>query len=1150
MADSARSRRVLTRTWHYLFAVLVTALMVALRWLLDPWLGDRLALVTMYAAVAAAVWLGGYRPAALATVLGFFAVDFLFVPPRGVFDPFTFPNLVGLLGYGLSCAIIIVGVEAAQRARKQADERRELLRITLSSIGDAVITTDRAGRITDMNAVAETLTGWHHDEARGLPLETVFEAVTAREREPMQIPSSRVLGQGAVVNTADDAILIARNGSERLIDSNAAPIRSRTDEVVGCVLVFRDVTARRRAEADAREAHSRLESTLAAVEIGTWEFDLQTGRVRADPNLARMFGVSGDEAEGGPLEAYARAIHPEDRAAVMRHVEQVLRSGDTYEAEYRLVGRAASEPLRWVAARGRIERDASGRAIRLPGVVMDITSRRLAEAERDRVAAASERQRRVYETALSNTPDLHSIVDLEGRFLYVNRPLAEMLGRHEQEIVGRTLRELDHPPERSARFDHELRLVIEGGRPLRRETTYPHAEGERHLEYIMVPVHGAGGAVEAVAVSTRDTTERRRGEAALRASEARFRQLADAMPQIVWMARPDGGHEHFNRRWYEYTGCPPARSLDEAWVETVHPGDRALATERWAHALTTGDPYEVECRLRAANGDHRWFLTRALPVRDDGGRIVAWFGTCTDVEDFKRVEGDRQKLALLAAHSSDFIGMCDAQLMPFYINRAGLDMVGLDSMEQASRTNVRDFFFEEDRSYVIGSFLPSVLESGDGEIEVRFRHFKTGAALWMSYRVFAVRDAEGERVGLATVSRDITQRRQLNDHLRRLAADLSEADRRKNDFLATLAHELRNPLAPIRNGLQILGLAQHDPGASANARQMMERQLGQLVRLVDDLLDVSRITNNKLELRKEPMDLAGVIHHAVETSRPSIEAGGHELVLTLAPTPVIVDADLTRLGQVFANLLNNAAKFTEPGGRIELSVQRQQDQVNISVKDSGVGMSPTMLPSVFDMFSQGERNSSRAQGGLGIGLTLVKRLVAMHGGSVEARSGGPGQGSEFIVRLPVAAGAHRDAPESPAAGLCDPATEPCRVLVADDNADAATSLAMMLELMGNEVRTAHDGLEAVQVAESFRPELVLLDIGMPQLNGYEACRRIRARPHGQDVVVAALSGWGQDEDKRKSHAAGFDRHLTKPLQPGDLEALLASAAERRQRTPA
>ena len=440
-------------------------------------------------------------------------------------------------------------------------------------------------------------------------------------------------------------------------------------------------------------------------------------------------------------------------------------------------------------------------------------------------------------------------------------------------------------------------------------------------------------------------------------------------------------------------------------METViHPDDRERTLACWTTACADQGDYDLEYRIRRHDGEYRWFKTRGVPIRDEHGKIVYWFGTCTDIEDFKRLE-----------------------------------------------------------------------------------------------------------------------------------AALREGDQRKNEFLATLAHELRNPLAPLRNGLQVLRLADQS-ATREQALQMMERQLGQLVRLVDDLLDISRISRNRLELRKARITLASVVENAVETVRPLIDSMRHSLSVTLPAEPVYLDADLTRLAQVFANLLNNSTKYTDPGGRIELSAEREGSEVVVIVRDTGIGIPAEALPGIFTNFSQVDRSMDRSQGGLGIGLTLVKSLVAMHSGTVEASSSGLDQGSEFVVRLPLAAGD----PPPKTVPASNPSTRAVRrrILVVDDNRDAAASLAMMLSLLGHDVRTAHDGLQALEVAAAFLPDLGLLDIGMPKLNGYDTARRIREQPWGKDIVLLALTGWGQEDDRRRSHEAGFDHHLVKPVEFVALQELL------------
>jgi PAS domain S-box-containing protein len=393
-------------------------------------------------------------------------------------------------------------------------------------------------------------------------------------------------------------------------------------------------------------------------------------------------------------------------------------------------------------------------------------------------------------------------------------------------------------------------------------------------------------------------------------------------------------------------------------------------------------------------------------------------------------------------------------------------------------------------------------------------------------------DEDGRFLGYIGSVIDVHERTQAEQSLR-------DADRRKDEFLATLAHELRNPLAPLRNSLQILRLGGADSGAAQGLLEMMERQVSQMVRMVDDLMEVSRITRGLIELRKESIDLATVIRSAVETSRPLIEANGHQLAISLPSDMIALEGDTVRLSQVFANLLNNAAKYTEPGGQIWLTARREAGEAVVSVRDNGIGLSAEMLPVVFDMFMQVDRSTDRAQGGLGIGLTLVKTLVELHGGTVAGHSDGPGQGSEFTVRLPVCA------PESRAGQV--PSTRPeapelpkRRVLVVDDNHDAAVSLGMLLKILGSDVQLAHSGASALETIETYRPDVVLLDIGMPDMDGFEVARRIRANQRLSHVVLIALTGWGQAEDRHRTQSAGFDHHVVKPADVMTLQSLLGT----------
>jgi PAS domain S-box-containing protein len=408
-----------------------------------------------------------------------------------------------------------------------------------------------------------------------------------------------------------------------------------------------------------------------------------------------------------------------------------------------------------------------------------------------------------------------------------------------------------------------------------------------------------------------------------------------------------------------------------------------------------------------------------------------------------------------------------------------------------------------------------------------------GTVLYVQNDVEPLYDASGEVCGCVSVCVDLTEHKKIQQVLR-------EADQRKDEFLATLSHELRNPIAPIRTALEVLRLADGDAGRTDAAHAIMERQLKQLVRITDDLLDVSRITRGQLELRREQTDLRTVVRNALETMQPLVTAAGH-VVRVKGPTePMWLDGDPARLTQAIGALLSNAIKYTDRGGLIEVNATVQRGFAVLAISDSGIGIKAGDLSRIFDMFRQADRSLDRSRGGLGIGLTLAKRLLELHGGTLEARSRGVGHGSTFTLSLPLA--------DQPAAAVAEPAVRVerrksvrCRVLVAEDIPDAAEMMRVMLDYMGHEVRVAADGVQAVTLARDFKPHVILLDIGLPRMDGYEACRRIRAAM-GPEVLLVALTGWGQEEDQRRARDAGFDLHITKPAEPNVLEALIASRA--------
>ena len=657
------------------------------------------------------------------------------------------------------------------------------------------------------------------------------------------------------------------------------------------------------------------------------------------------------------------------------------------------------------------------------------------------------------------------------------------------------------------------------------------------------PIRDERGQVSGCVLIFRDVTAQRRieRERASRLLDARLlASIVESSDVAIISKSLDGEIQTWNTAAERLFGYSAAEAVGRH-ISLVIPPERIAEEEEIIASLKAGkriEHFQTE-RLRS-DGRRVWVSLTISPVKDDAGNVIGASKIVRDITDRKEVEADRQRFVTLVESSTDFIGISDLQGTPIFVNRAGLAMVGLDGIDEARRTNVAAFFFPEDQPRITQELFPTVLEKGHGEIQVRFRNFKTGAARWMDFKVLTLTDAVGRPIAFASVSQDVTERKRLEDTLRGLAADLSEADRRKDEFLATLAHELRNPLAPLSNVLEVWKRTD-DPETLRRTRDTMERQLGQLVRLVDDLLDLNRITHNRLELRQSRVELGGVIQQAVEACRPVADSLGHELRVSLLPEPYYLNADPARLAQVFGNLLSNACKYTEPGGKISVTAELQGSEVVVAVKDTGIGIPPDKLASIFDMFMQVDGSLERAQGGLGIGLTLVKRLVHMHGGTVEAKSAG--RGSEFIVRLPVLLDEAGAAPPELAAARRPPPTQ--RILIVDDNTDSADSLAMLLRITGHETYTAHDGLGAIDAVEKHRPDVVLLDIGLPKMNGRDVCRRVREQAWGKNIVLIAVTGWGQEEDRRKSQEAGFDGHLVKPVDHERLAELLRSLTSAR-----
>jgi PAS domain S-box-containing protein len=586
-------------------------------------------------------------------------------------------------------------------------------------------------------------------------------------------------------------------------------------------------------------------------------------------------------------------------------------------------------------------------------------------------------------------------------------------------------------------------------------------------------------------------------------------------------------------------------SLD-AVFRIVNEETRQPVASPATRAMAEGDVFGLANRtvLIRKNGTELPIDDSAAPIRCQEGEIVGCVLVFRDVTERRRLEKENASRLVAARLLASIVESSEDAIVS-----KSLD--GIIQTWNAAAERIFGYLAEEVIGRHINILIPSDRQDEEEMIISRIRagerveHFDTvrrrkdGQHIPVSLTISPVKDDKGKVIGASKIARDITDRKQAEIALRQLAADLSESNRRKEEFLATLVHELRGPLAPLRNALTMMKVSDDNRAALEDTREMMERQLNQMVRLVDDLMDLNRINRGKLELRKERVELASIVHQAVETIRPMAACVNHEIDVTLPTKPIYLDADIVRLTQVLINLLNNSCKYCEPGGKISLTAEGQGSDVVLSVKDNGIGIPSDKLESIFEMFSQVDSTLERSQGGLGIGLTLVRRLVELHGGSITAHSEGAGRGSEFIIRLPhiVEAGTTQPVKNVPQEKR---PTSRCRILVVDDNRDSADSLAMLLQITGNDSHTAHDGEQAVARAAELRPDVILLDIGMPKLNGYEACRRIREQPWGREPILIALTGWGQEDDKRQSREAGFNGHLVKPV---DLNALIKLLVE-------
>jgi PAS domain S-box-containing protein len=605
-----------------------------------------------------------------------------------------------------------------------------------------------------------------------------------------------------------------------------------------------------------------------------------------------------------------------------------------------------------------------------------------------------------------------------------------------------------------------------------------------------------------------------------------------------------------NFRLLGYPVDPFRRATSGMWRSRLHPADRERVLAELDRAKRERTLFRCEHRIiQADTGAVVWIEPRGRFLYDSTGRATRLIGISLDATARKQAEERlvRRETQLDLATRIVGVGVFDHDHVDerVYWSEQFRQIHALPPDIEPHISALDAQIHPDDREALYAAVRAAHDATGDGRYSLEYRILRSnGEIRWIvahAQTLFAGEGADRRPVRTVGTELDVTERRVAEARLRDSEEALRRADQRKDEFLATLSHELRNPLAPIRTAAELLTLPNLTDDQLAWSRQVIHRQVKHMARLLDDLLDVVRITRGKLRLRLQPVDLGTIVDTAVEAARPLLTAKGHGLTIELPRQLPTFDADPVRLAQVLSNLLTNAAKYTDSPGRISLTARVEDGALHVAVKDNGIGVAPGVLPRIFEMSSQAQDPLGRAEGGLGIGLALVKGLVTLHGGSIEALSEGTGHGSEFVVTIPCRASSTMQPP------LISPNPAPERkttvvgrkILVADDNQDAAHTLAMLLRLAGHEVRTAHGGEAALTLASTFAPEIALLDIGMPDLNGYEVAKRLRRTDCGADLRLIALTGWGQDEDKRRARDAGFDHHLTKPVDPQQLDALLA-----------
>ncbi|HEX6790157.1 MAG TPA: PAS domain-containing protein [Candidatus Krumholzibacteria bacterium] len=1023
---------------------LVLALMV--RSFMDPWLHDAFPLVTLFAAVAVAVWIGGYRPAILVTLVGYLACDYLFISPRHEITPSVLAHLTALGACAITSGVIIGLGEAMRSASLRARGAMHQLEVVTATMAAPVT---RCNRKLEYVWVSQGYADWLNRPVGDIVGRKISDVLGQRAFDQLLPYFERVL-DGETVSY--EALVPWPGIGERWISATYIPTRDQRGVCDGWVATTSDIDNVKRAEEAFRESEARFRLALKDSPIVAFTCDRELRYTWIhNPQLpvtdpARILGRRDDEM-----------LPPEMAKELMAIKQDVLESGTGERRELCLVHEGEEH---WYDCVIEPVFDERKSVVGLRGLATDITARKKSEQQTRADLDAILRLQAVANlcAAANTSPETCMEEILHAAIAFTNADFGSIQLIDENECLYFAVR---------FGFDHAFLnrfQTVRAGDP----TTCAAAMRTK----------------ERVIVEDVTRSELFRGQPSLEALLECGIRAVQSTPLISSTGVLIGLISTHYRR--------PTR-----------PDERSL---RWLDLLAR----------QAADYLERTRVQDELRDSEERYRLL-----------FESIDQGFCVIEVLFSEQNQPIDYRFLVVNPAFERQTGISDATGRRMREIAPLHEEHWFEKYGRIALTGD--PMRFESEAAQLN---RH----------YEVNAWRIGERGEHKVAILFNDITQRKRQEEALR-------EADRRKDEFLAVLSHELRNPLAPIGYATELLKKEPLSPGELTWIRDVMDRQVHQMGRLLDDLLDVARITRGVIDLNREHVELRSVVNDAVEASRPFIERSAHQLIVQLPTESIIVDVDPTRLAQVFLNLLNNAARYTDRGGQIRLDAWREDNEVMIRVKDNGIGIEHDVIGQIFDMFVQAGRPLERTRGGLGIGLTLVKRLVSMHGGTVQVHSDGPGQGSEFVVRLPVVAKASLIRPDP----MTERASQSLRVLVVDDNRDAVDGMAIFLRTLGHDVRIALDGHAAVEEAVTFRPDAAILDIGLPKMNGYDVARIIRDQL-GDTVVLIALTGWGQDSDRQRSADAGFDRHLVKPVDLDELQQLLATvrmpAAETRLRPAA